>query len=80
MPHSIGYAKPQVKVHAPNSEAVHVTGMRRARYRGLDKTRLEHANAAVALNLIRLHAWWNGHPLDRTRTSHLARLELALAS
>jgi hypothetical protein len=54
--------------------------MRRARYRGLDKTRLEHASAAVALNLIRLHAWWNGHPLDRTRTSHLARLELALAS
>ena len=42
--------------------------------------RLEHTNAAVALNLIRLHAWWNGHPLDWTRTSHLARLELALAS
>jgi hypothetical protein len=58
---------------------VAVTGMRHARYRGLAKTRLEHANAAVALNLIRLHAWWNGHPLDRTRTSHLARLELALA-
>ena len=54
--------------------------MRHARYRGLAKTRLEHTSAAVALNLIRLHAWWNGHPLDRTRTSHLARLELALAS
>jgi hypothetical protein len=25
---------------------------------------------------IRLHAWWHGHPLDRRRTSHLARLEL----
>ena len=61
-------------------QGVAVTGMRHARYRGLDKTRLEHTNAAVALNLIRLHAWWNGHPLDRTRTSHLARLELALAS
>jgi transposase len=61
-------------------QGVAVTGMRRARYHGLDKTRLEHANAAVALNLIRLHAWWNGHPLDRTRTSHLARLELAMAS
>ena len=33
--------------------------------------------SAVALNLIRLDAWWNGNPLDRTRTSHLARLELA---
>ena len=55
-------------------------GMRHARYRGLPKTRLDHAYIAGALNLIRLHAWWNGHPLDRTRTSHLARLELALAS
>jgi len=61
-------------------QGVAVTGMRHARYRGLARTRLEHANAAAALNLTRLHAWWNGHPLDRTRTSHLARLELALAS
>ena len=61
-------------------QGVAVTGIRQARYRGLARTRLEHASAAVALNLIRLHAWWNGHPLDRTRTSHLARLELALAS
>ena len=61
-------------------QGVAVTGMRRARYRGLPKTRLEHVYSAVALNLIRLHAYWNGHPLDRTRTSHLARLELALAA
>jgi len=61
-------------------QAVAVTGTRRARYRGLPKTRLEHVYSAVALNLIRLHAYWNGHPLDRTRTSHLSRLELALAA
>jgi len=61
-------------------QAVAVTGTRQARYRGLVKTHLEHVYAAVALNLIRLDAWWNGHPLDRTRTSHLARLELALAA
>ncbi|MFE3390031.1 hypothetical protein [Streptomyces anulatus] len=30
--------------------------------------------------LIRLDAWWNGHPLDRTRVSHLARLGLSLAA
>ena len=36
---------------------------------------MEHTYAAVALNLVRLDAWWNGHPLDRTRTSHLAFLE-----
>ncbi|WP_371214386.1 IS1182 family transposase [Streptomyces sp. AD55] len=61
-------------------QAVAVTGMRRARYRGLPKTHLEHVFSAVALNLIRLDAWWNGHPLDCSRTSHLARLDLALAA
>jgi hypothetical protein len=55
-------------------------GARRAHYRGLKKTRLDHAFMAVALNLLRLHAYWNGHPLDRQRTSHLARLELSLAA
>lgn len=54
-------------------QAVAVTGIRRARYRGLPKVHLEHVYSAVALNLIRLDAWWNGHPLDRTRTSHLER-------
>lgn len=57
-----------------------VTGIHRARYRGLDKTHADHVFSAVALNLIRLDAWWNGHPLDRTRTTHLSRLELALAA
>ena len=61
-------------------QAVAVTGIRRARYRGLPKTRLEHVYSAVALNLIRLDAYWNGHALDRTRTSHLTRLEHALAA
>ena len=42
-------------------QAVAVTGMRRARYRGLPKTTLEHVYSAVALNLIRLDAYWNGH-------------------
>jgi transposase len=55
-------------------------GARRARYRGLSKTSLDHAFMAVALNLIRLHAYWCGRPLDRQRTSHLARLELGLAA
>ena len=53
-------------------------GARRARYRGLAKTRLDHIFMACALNLLRLEAFWNGTPLDRQRTSHLARLELTL--
>jgi transposase len=59
------------------AQATHVTGIRRARYLGLDKTRLEHSAAAAAINLIRLDAWWTGRPLDRTRTTHLQRLDLA---
>ena len=62
-------------------QATHVTGVRRARYLGLPKTRLEHSAAATtALNLIRLDAWWTGRPLDRTRTTHLQRLGLTLAA
>ncbi|WP_327343734.1 transposase [Streptomyces europaeiscabiei] len=61
-------------------QAVAVTGIRRARYLGLQKTHLEHVLSAVALDLIRLDAWWNGHPLDRTRVSHLARLGLSRAA
>jgi hypothetical protein len=55
-------------------------GARRARYRGLPRTRLDHAFMACALNLLRLHAYWTGTPLDRQRTSHLARLERGLAA
>ncbi|MGX1547219.1 transposase [Streptomyces adustus] len=61
-------------------QAIAVIGSRRALCRGLAKTRLEHVYSAVALNLIRLDAWWNGQPLDHTRTSHLARLDLTLAA
>jgi transposase len=59
------------------AQATHVTGIRRARYLGLPKTRLEHNAAAAAINLTRLDAWWTGKPLDRTRTTHLQRLDLA---
>jgi len=50
------------------------------RYLGLPKTRREHNLTAAAINMIRLDAYWTGHPLDRTRTSHLARLDFTLAA
>jgi transposase len=70
--------KRRAGVEATISQATRRTGTRRARYRGLPKTRLEHAYSAVALNLHRLDAYWNDTPIDRTRTSHLARLDLSL--
>jgi IS5 family transposase len=61
-------------------QTTHVTGIRTTRYRGLPKTTLEHTIAATAINLIRLDAYWTGHPLDRTRTSHLTRLDFTTVS
>jgi transposase len=61
-------------------QASHVTGIRRARYTGLGKTRLEHLAAATAINVIRLDAWYSGQPTDRTRTTHLQRINLAPAA
>ncbi len=40
------------------SQAVRVADLRRARYFGLAKTRLEHVLIAVGLNIRRLGAWW----------------------
>lgn len=62
------------------AQSVKVTGTRQARYRGLPKTRLEHNFKAIALNFIRLDAWLNGVPADPRHTSHLSRLDLALAA
>lgn len=61
-------------------QATHVAGIRRARYTGLDKTRLEHLAAATAINVVRLDAWYSGRPLDRTRTTQLQRIYLAPAA
>jgi IS5 family transposase len=67
-------------VESTIAQATKVTDTRRARYRGLAKTRLDHNIKAAALNLIRLDAWWNGETLDPRRTSHLSRLDLDLAA
>lgn len=56
------------------SQAVRAFGLRRARYRGLAKTGLQHAATAAALNLDRLAAWITGRPLAPTRTSRFAAL------
>jgi transposase len=72
--------KARAGVEGTIAQATHVTGIRRARYTGLARTRLEHLAAATAINLIRLDAWWTGTPIDRTRTTHLQRLDLNLAA
>ncbi|WP_432190252.1 IS1182 family transposase [Streptomyces sp. Tue6028] len=56
------------------SQAVRAFGLRRSRYRGHDKTTLQHILTATAINLTRLDAWLTGTPLGHTRTSRLAAL------
>jgi len=59
------------------SQATRCCQLRRARYGGLAKVRLEHLLIATALNLVRLDAWWRGQPLSATRTSAFAQLRAA---
>ena len=56
------------------SQAVRGFGLRRSRYSGLAKTRLQHVATAAAMNPVRLVHWISGDPLATTRRSHLSRL------
>ncbi|MFF3404246.1 transposase [Streptomyces sp. NPDC002659] len=62
------------------NQALDVTGMRRAGYRGLPKVHLQHAFSATALNVVRLDAYWTDSRLRRTRTSRLERLAYRLTA
>ncbi|MFD6343095.1 transposase, partial [Streptomyces sp. NPDC060210] len=59
------------------SQGVRAFGLRRCRYYGLAKARLQHQLTATAMNFHRLDAWWTDVPRARTRTSHLAALRPA---
>jgi len=56
------------------SQGVRAFGLRRSRYRGLEKTHLQHLIIATAINLVRVLAWSEGRPLAKTRTSKFAKL------
>ena len=49
-------------------------GLRRARYRGLAKTHLQHVATAAAINLARVGDWFRTVPRAATRTSRFAAL------
>jgi transposase len=66
-------------VEGTHAQAIRRCGLRRSRYIGLAKTRLQHLITAVALNMVRLDAWWRGTPLANTRCSPFAALQRAVA-
>jgi transposase len=59
------------------AQGISLGGLRRSRYRGLLKTRLQHIFMAVAINLIRVAAWLNDLPPATTRRSAFAALALS---
>lgn len=56
------------------SQGVNAFGLRRSRYLGLAKTRLQHILTSTAMNIMRITAWLQGVPHARTRISRFAAL------
>jgi transposase len=56
------------------SQGVRGFGLRRTRYRGLEKTYLQHVATAAAINIDRIVAWLEERPRATTRTSRFAAL------
>jgi transposase len=56
------------------SQGVRGFGLRRCRYIGLAKARLQHVATAAAINVYRLSDWLGGVPRAGTRTSPFVRL------
>ena len=64
-------------IEGTHSQALRRCGLRRAHYIGTAKTHLQHLLIAVALNVLRLAAWFAEQPRARTRQSPFAKLALA---
>ncbi len=62
-------------IEGTHAQAVRRAGLRRSRYIGLAKTRLQHIATAAALNLVRINEWCSGTPLAKTRISRFAALQ-----
>ncbi len=57
------------------SQGVRCFDLRRSRYIGLAKTRLQHVLIAASLDVVRIGAWLMERPRAQTRTSRFGRLE-----
>ncbi len=64
-------------IESTHAQAVRRSGLRRCRYFGLAKTRLQHVATAVALNVVRVTEWAAGATPAPTRRSALTRLQPA---
>jgi transposase len=63
-------------IEGTHAQAVRRCGLRRCRYVGLAKTRLQHVITAAAVNLVRVAEWFAGTSVAKTRCSRFAALQL----
>jgi hypothetical protein len=68
---------PRAGMEGPHSQAIRRCGLRKCRYWGMAKTRLQHALTAAALNLVRVGCWLMDQPRAGTRTCASLRLVAA---
>jgi transposase len=71
-------------IESTHSQGIRRSDLRRTRYIGLDKTRLQHIFTAIALNMIRTVEWLTDTPptepsQPKTRLSRFAALKKAIA-
>jgi transposase len=64
-------------IEGTHEQAIRRCGLRRCRYVGLAKTRLQHVITAAAINLVRIADWWTDTPMAKTRRSRFAALQYA---
>ena len=74
--YSTTYAQ-RAGVEGTLSQGVRAFGLRRARYRGLARTHLQHVATAAAMNVGRLVNWLDEIPRAQTRRSRFAALDPA---
>ena len=65
-------------VESTMAQGIRRSDLQQARYVGLAKVTLQHILTAVALNVVRVSAWWAGTPLAKTRVSPLQALKPAM--
>ena len=71
-------------VESTHAQGIRRSDLRRTRYVGLAKTRLQHIFTAIALNMVRAVEWLTDTsslqlPQPKTRVSHFAALEKDIA-
>lgn len=63
-------------IESTMSQGVGAHDLRRSRYRGQEKTALQHVATAAAINVQRATDWLAGVPVAKTRVSSFARLQV----